>query len=151
MNALWRAKSAITSATKGWLCVWLLLVLWTMTSLRAKGHASFTNLLSMLLIWVVSTGIVTMTTTILLMVPYVCLRGVDILLHKPWLIYFESGALAIFATLVLTHFVKPTAETFSATLKPFLVFALATSLTSSAFYIKKLRAMSKQQVTSGSD
>ena len=63
MNALWRARSAITSATKGWLCVWLLLVLWTMTSLRAKGHASFTDLLSMLLIWVVSTGIVTMAST----------------------------------------------------------------------------------------
>jgi len=56
-----------------------------------------------------------------------------------------------FATLVLTHFVKPTAKTFSTTLKPFLIFALATSLTSSAFYMKKLRAMPKQQVITGSD
>jgi hypothetical protein len=122
-----------------------------MTSLRLKGHASFTDLLSMSLIWVVSTGIVTLGATIVLIVPYVLLRGVDTLLEKPWIIYLESGALASFATLVLTHFVKPTGETFSTTLKPFLVFALATSLTSSAFYLKKLKATSKQQVTTGSD
>ena len=62
-----------------------------------------------------------------------------------------SAPIPLCATLVLTHFVKPTAETFSTTLKPFLIFALATSLTSSAFYMKKLRAMPKQQVITGSD
>jgi uncharacterized membrane protein YkvI len=107
--------------------------------------------LSILLIWVVSTGIVTLAATILLIVPYVCLRGVDTLLHKSWLIYVESGAIAIFATFVLTHFVKPTAETFWTSLKPFLIFALVTSLTSSAFYMRRVKAMSKQRAVTGSD
>jgi uncharacterized membrane protein YkvI len=107
--------------------------------------------LSMLLIWAVSTGIVTLATTLLLIVPYVCLRGVDSLLHKPWLIYVESGAIAIFSSFVLTHFVKPTAETFWTSLKPFLTFALVTSLTSSAFYMQRVKATSKQRLVTGLD
>src|SRR5258708_38633558 len=102
MDALWRVRLAVKSATKGWLCVWLLLlVLWVINLLRTPGHVPLVDWLSILLIWAVSTGIVTMAATILLIVPYVCLRGVDSLLHKPWLIYLESGALASFATLVL--------------------------------------------------
>ena len=152
MGALWRARLAVKSATKGWLCVWLLLlILWTISLLRTRGHMPFMDWLGILLIWVVSTGIVTLAATILLIVPYVCLRGVDTLLHKPWLIYVESGAIAIFSAFVLTHFVKPTAETFWTSLKPYLVFALVTSLTSSAFYMQRVKAISKQQLVTGSD
>jgi hypothetical protein len=152
MDALWRARLAVTSAAKGWLCVWfLVLLLWTISSLRTPGHVPLTDWLSILLIWVVSTGIVTLAATILLVVPYVCMRGVDTLLQKPWLIYVESGAIAILASFVLTHFVKPTAETFWTGLKPYLIFALVTSLTSSAFYMQRVKLMSKQRVVTRSD
>lgn len=103
--------------------------------------------LSMYLIYGIATGIVTVAATVLLIVPYVCLRGVNALRQRPWLIYVESGAITIFASVVLTHFVKPTAKTFLHTFYPYVVFALATSIASSAFYMSKVKAISAQLTT----
>lgn len=146
MNALWLARTAIASATKGWLCVWLLLLMLSTVSLLRSGghHAPFTDMLFVLLLWVVSTGVVTLAATIFLIVPYVYLRSADTLLHKPWLMYVESGVLAIFSGVVVTHFTKASAVTFWGTLYPYLMFALPTSLTSSAFYMQRVKSMSKQ-------
>ena len=152
MDALLRAKTAVASATKAWLCVWLfLLVLWMASSLRVRGHAQFIDLLSVWLIWAVATGIVTLAATIFLIVPYVCLRSVDTLLHKPWLIYVESGVLATVACVVLTHFTKPSAETFWRSFRPYLMIALVTSLTSSAFYMQRIKSMSKRRTDTKSE
>jgi hypothetical protein len=58
----------------------------------------------------ISTGIVTLAATILFIVPYVCLLNVDALIRKPWRIYVESGLIAIFVSLVLTYFTKPSRD-----------------------------------------
>ena len=152
MNASWRTRTAILSAIKGWMCVWaLLLVLQSVSFFRYRGRIPPSDLLSILLIWIVSTGIVTLLATILLIVPYVCLRDFNTLHHKPWLIYVESGAIAVLASLALTYFAKPSAETFWTALKPYMLFALVTSLTSSFFYQRRMEAMSKQPVVTTSN
>jgi hypothetical protein len=94
----------------------------------------------------ISTGIVTLAATILFIVPYVCLLNVDALIRKPWRIYVESGSIAIFVSLVLTYFTKPQAETFLRRLPFYLAFALLTSQASSFFFMRKVKAMTNQQV-----
>ncbi|HEX3968008.1 MAG TPA: hypothetical protein VHW70_08590 [Edaphobacter sp.] len=136
---------AVASAAKGWLCVWLFLLAWqTVNTLRFSSHAKITDLLSIYLIWLIATGLVTLAATVVLIVPYVWLRGVETLLQRPWLMYIESGVAAIFASFVLTHFLKPTAETFLRNFIPYLIFALAISLASSAFYLRSVKSMAKQ-------
>jgi len=149
-SAFWRAKTALTSAAKGWACVWLLLLVWnTIGLLGAKlhvpiFHVPLADLASIALIWIVSTGVVTLGTTILFIVPYVCLVSADKLLAMPWRIYVESSVIVILVSLGLNYAIKPYAYTFWRNLPPYLAFALATSLTSSAFFMHRLKAFTRQ-------
>lgn len=137
---------ALTSAAKGWACVWLLLLVWeTIGFLRANPHVPFTDLASIALFWIVSTGVVTLGATILFIIPYVCLISVDKLLAMPWRMYLEPGLIVIFITLGLNYRIKPYAYTFWRSLAPLLAFALATSLTSSAFFMHRLKAFTRQK------
>ena len=152
MGAVWRAKTALASAAKGWACVWLLLLVWNTISLfRAKVHVPLADLASIALIWIVSTGVVTLGATILFIVPYVCLMSVDKLLAMPWRMYLEPGVIVIFVSLGLNYFTKPYAYTFWRNLPPYLAFALATSLTSSAFFMHRLKAFTRQRVSHSSN
>ncbi|WP_263366945.1 hypothetical protein [Edaphobacter bradus] len=148
MGAFWRAKTALTSAAKGWACVWLLLLVsQTIGLLRAKPHvplADLASFASIALIWIVSTGVVTLGATILFIVPYVCLMSVDKLLATPWRMYLEPVVIVIFVSLGLNYFTKPYAHTFLQSLPPYLMFALFTSLASSAFFMQRLKASTRQ-------
>jgi hypothetical protein len=149
MGAFWRAKTALTSAAKGWACVWLLLLVWhTIGLLRAKAHVPLLDLASIALLWIVSTGAVTLGATILFIVPYVCLMSADKLLAMPWRMYLEPGVIVIFVSLALNYAIKPYAYTFWRNLPPYLAFALATSLTSSAFFMQRLKASARQPASS---
>ena len=144
MNALQRSKIALPSAAKGLLCVWLLLVVWFTLLIfinfaRTGAHGPILNYFSTFLIYFVCTGIVTLAATTLGVIPYVCLRGTDSMLRKPWRMYVESCIVAFFASVILTHFVKPSAVTFWRSLWPYLTFALLTSTSSSVFYMRSLR------------
>ena len=139
MGAFWKAKVALISASKGWACVWILLLLWhTVSLLRIKSHISFTDLAGIALLWIVSTCVVTLGATVLFIVPYVCLIRADKLLAEPWRIYLESSAITTLVTLGLNYRIKPYAYTFWQNLPPYLTFALAVSLISSAFFMQAL-------------
>ena len=139
MNALQRSKIALLSAAKGFLCVWLLFTLLIFINIARTGaHEPILNY-SIFLIYFVCTGIVTLAATTLGVIPYVCLRGTDSMLRKPWRMYVESCIIAFFASVILTHFVKPSAVTFWRSLWPYLRFALLTSTSSSVFYMRGLR------------
>lgn len=140
MSIFWKAKTALISAAKGWVCVWLVLLLWeTVSLLRANVHVPLTDLASIAFIWIVATGVVTLGATILFIVPYVCLVSADKLLAMPWRIYLETGLIVILVSLGLNYAVKPQAYTFWRSLPPYLAFALATSLASSAFFMQAIR------------
>ena|ERR1700730_2567121 len=150
MDSLWRAKMAVKSAAKGWFCVgFLLVLLFSIASLRTEQHISLVDELSILLIWTVSTGVVTFAATVFLIVPYVWLVGVDPVLRRPWRMYVEPAILVVFASFVLTYFVKPYAATFWRTLSPFLTFALLVSLASSVFYMRSVKAVSNRNLAPG--
>jgi hypothetical protein len=139
MGVFWKAKTALISAAKGWACVWILILLWHMVSLlRVKSNISFTDLAGIALLWIVSTGVVTLGATVLFIVPYVCLVRADKLLAKPWRLYLESSAITTLVTLGLNYRIKPYAYTFWQNLPPYLTFALAVSLISSAFFMQAL-------------
>ena len=150
MGAFWRAKTALTSAAKGWACVWVLLLVWnTISLLGAKFHipmfhVPIADLASIALIWIISTGVVTLSATILFIVPYVCLVSVDNLLARPWRVYLEPAVIVIFVSLGLNYLIKPYAYTFWRSLPPYLTFALATSLASSAFFMHRLKTLTRQ-------
>lgn len=147
MKAIQRTRNAILSAIKGWLFAWfLLIVLWGLNSWRAGVRQPLTDWLSILIIWMTATGLVTMATTILLVVPYVCLRNADTLRRQPWRIYAESGFLAIIAALVVSHATKPYARLFWSYAWPLLLIALLISLASSAFYMRRLKAESDDAI-----
>jgi hypothetical protein len=145
MGAFWKAKTALASAAKGWACVWLLLFLWeTVGLLGLKAHVPLTDLASIALIWIVATAIVTLGATILFIVPYVYLMNVDKLLAMPWRMYLEPALIVIFISLGLNYAIKPHAYTFWQNLPPYLAFALVTSLMSSAFFMHRLKAFTRQ-------
>ena len=110
--------------------------------LRANAHVPITELASITFIWIVSTGVVTLAATILFIVPYVCLTSADKLLAMPWRMYIETGLIVILISLGLNYAVKPQAYTFWRSLPPYLAFALATSLVSSAFFMLALKRRS---------
>lgn len=104
MRVFWKAKTALISAAKGWACVWILILLWHMVSLlRVKSNISFTDLAGIALLWIVSTGVVTLGATVLFIIPYVCLIRADKLLGKPWRIYLESSAITTLVILGLPY------------------------------------------------
>jgi len=143
MSTFWKVKTTLISAAKGWACVWLVLLLWeTLSLLRANAHVPLTDLASITLIWIVSTGVVTLGATILFIVPYVCLRSADNLLAMPWRMYLETSLIVILVSLGLNYAVKAQAYTFWRSLPPYLAFALATSLASSAFFMLALKRRS---------
>jgi hypothetical protein len=153
MDALWRVKLAIASAAKGWLCIWLLLLIpLTINIIRTIHRVPSSDELSMVFLWIFATGIVTLGTTLLLIVPYVCLRNTSTLLDSPWHIYAESSALVILASIAITHllFIIPAQNSWMG-LIPFLTFALPTSLTSCAFYMRGLKAMSGPRLIADSN
>jgi hypothetical protein len=142
MSAFLRARIAITSAAKGWSCVWVLLIVWSSASfLLPKNHISLVDQLSVLLIWIICTGIVTLATTILLVVPYVCVVGGGDLRYMPWRMYIGPCVIASLVSIGLNYRLKPHAETFWRSLPPYLIFALLTSLTSSAFYVHRIKVL----------
>jgi hypothetical protein len=146
MSAFWKAKTTLTSAAKGWACVWLLLLIWqTVGLIRAKPHIPLTDIASMAFIWIVCTGVVTLGATILSIVPYVYLMNVDKLIAMPWRMYLEPVLIVIFISLGLNYAIKPHAYTFWQNLPPYLAFALATSLMSSAFFMHRLKAFTRQR------
>ena len=101
----------------------------------------------MALIWIVSTGLVTLGATILFIVPYVCLINTDRLLARPWRMYLEPCIIVFFVTLALNYFIKPYAVTFWRNLPPYLVFAMGTSLASSAFFMHRLKTLARQSAS----
>lgn len=141
MRAIQRMKAAVLSALQGWLCAWLILgTSWTLRLLLARIHPPFANLFETLLIWMAATGFVTLVTTILLVIPYVCLRDVDIFLSRPWRVFIEVGTIAIIAALIVGHLTKPYAVSYWGYTEPILMIALLISLASSAFYLRKSKA-----------
>lgn len=75
----------------------------------------------MALIWIVSTGVVTIGATILFIVPYVCLMSLDRLLAMPWRMYLEPCVIVILISLGLDYFTKPYAYKFWRGLPPYLM------------------------------
>jgi hypothetical protein len=73
-------------------------------------HPPLTDIVSILFVWVLGTGFVTLAITILLIVPSVCLLDVDTLLRQPWRIFVESGIIAIVSTLLIGQLTEPTLE-----------------------------------------
>jgi hypothetical protein len=130
--------------------VWLLLLIWPgIGLLRAKPHIPILDVASIALIWIVSTGLVTLGATLILIVPYICLMSPDKLLAMPWRMYLEPGIIAVFASLGLNYFIKPTASTYWQNLPPYLIFALVTSLASSFFFMNRLKAFTRQRSSPG--
>jgi hypothetical protein len=135
---------------QGLLCTWLLLLVWSTIGWLINGRrTSFTDYLGMIVIWAVATGIVTLTTTIIFIVPYVCLRNTDTLLRNPWLIYLEASMVSLLISLALTYRLKPYGETFLHFLGPYLILALIICLLGCAFYMRRLKIRSRNRLITG--
>jgi hypothetical protein len=136
MSAAWRASNAVIAAALGWTATWVFILLLSTVPMR---HATKFDW-GWVMIYLLCTGAVTALVTVVLILPYVCLRSSESILRRPWRMYLEPCLLGALCISVFDLYYGPTAETTrQKLLSPFLCFALLTSLASSYFFLRRLR------------
>jgi len=141
MSPAWRARNAVIAAALGWTATWVFIFLLSTVPMRraTKFHNDIplSDRLSGLMAYLLCTGAVTALATVVLILPYVCLRSSESILHRPWRMYFEPCLLGALCITVFDLYYGPATETTQQ--PPFLCFALLTSLASSYFSLRRLR------------
>lgn len=131
---------ALIAAVKGWACIWLFYLLAQAVRIILRpSNIPISDTLSLLLIYMVATGFVTLLATISLIPLYFLWVSPVRLLQNRWRMYLETALIAMLCTALLTPILKASVNTFLSEFLVLSAFAVGVSLLGSFFFLRSFQ------------